>query len=54
VSKKNEATITEEDVREEHQVSAKPAPHWAYLFGVIGGSFLLMIALIAFLGGQGG
>jgi hypothetical protein len=53
VSPTNDATITEEDVRQEHQQSARPGAHWVYLFGVIGGSMLLMLALIAFLGAQG-
>ncbi len=51
---RNEATLTEDDVREEHRQSAQPLPHWIYLFGVLGGSMVLMLALIAFLGGQGG
>jgi hypothetical protein len=52
-AKKSELTLTEEDVRAEHEQSAKPAVHWAYLFGVLAGGLLLMLALIAVLGGSG-
>ncbi len=47
----NESTITEDDVREEHDQSARPGPHWLYLFAVLIGSFVLMVGLIAYLGG---
>ena len=49
---KDETQLTEEDIYEEHQRSVKPTAHWAYLFGVLGGGLLLMIALIALLGGS--
>ena len=49
-SRKDEATLTEEDVRREHEREAKPGPHWAYLFGVLGGGLVVMLALIGFLG----
>lgn len=48
--RKDEATLTEEDVRKEHEREAKPGPHWAYLFGVLGGGLVVMLALIGFLG----
>jgi hypothetical protein len=48
--KKDEATLTEEDVRKEHEREAKPGPHWAYLFGVLGGGLAAMVALIGYLG----
>jgi hypothetical protein len=48
---KDETTITEDDVRTEHLQSAQPGLHWAYLFGMLGGSFVLMLAFIAWLGG---
>ena len=39
-------------IYEEHQRTVRPTAHWAYLFGVLGGGLLFMIALIAFLGGS--
>jgi hypothetical protein len=54
MTKKDETSLSEDDVREEHLKGAKPAPHWAYLFGVIGGSLVIMVAFIAVLGGSGG
>jgi hypothetical protein len=50
---KDETKLTEDDVRSEHHRSAKPAAHWLYLLGVLGGGLLLMFALIAYLGGSG-
>ncbi len=50
---KDERTITDEDVRREHQLAVNKAAHWAYLFGVLGVSFVLMIAFIAALGAGG-
>jgi hypothetical protein len=46
-----ETELTEDDVRSEHEQTAKPAAHWIYLFSVLGGGLLLMLALIAYLGG---
>jgi hypothetical protein len=51
MTKKDETNLTEDDVREEHLKTVQPGPHWAYLFGVMGGSFVLMVVLIAVLGG---
>ena len=48
---KDERNIQEQDVYREHMESVNPAAHWAYLFGVLGASFLLMVGLIALLGG---
>jgi hypothetical protein len=48
--REGETTLTEEDVRNEHEHSARPGPHWAYLFGVLGGGLVLMLGLIVFLG----
>jgi hypothetical protein len=50
---KDETKLTEDDVRAEHHESAKPAAHWVYLFGVLGGGLVLMLALIAYLGASG-
>jgi hypothetical protein len=47
---RDETTITEDVVREEHQRSASPTAHWAYLVGVLVGGLVLMVALIAVLG----
>ena len=49
----DETEVTEDDVRAEHHGSANPAAHWIYLVGVLGGGLLLMLALIAYLGGSG-
>ena len=49
---KDETQLTERDIYDEHQRSVKPIAHWAYLFGVLGGGLLLMLALIAVLGGS--
>ena len=50
MTKHDETTISEDDVRAEHLQSARAGPHWAYLFGVLGSSLVLMLALIAWLG----
>ena len=48
----DETQLTEDDIYKEHQRSVKPTAHWAYLFGVLVGGFLFMVALIAVLGGS--
>ena len=50
MTKKDETSLTEDDVREEHLKSVRPGPHWGYLFGVLGGSFVVMVVFIAWLG----
>ena len=50
MSAKDETTLTERDIYEEHQQAVKPAAHWAYLFGVLAGGLVLMLGLIALLG----
>ena len=52
-SAKSETELTEEDIYEEHQREVNPLAHWAYLFGVLAGGLLLMVALIAIFGGSG-
>ncbi len=47
----SERDLTEDDVRREHLAAVNTAAHWAYLFGVLGGAFILMVGLIALLGG---
>jgi hypothetical protein len=49
----DETQLTEDDIYKEHQRSVKPAAHWAYLFGVLGGGLLAMLGLIAVLGRTG-
>ena len=44
--------IDEERVRDEHLQQVNPAAHWVYLFGVVGGGLVAMLALIAWLGGS--
>jgi len=51
-ARKDETTLTERDIYEEHQQAVNPTAHWAYLFAVLGGGFLLMVALIALLAGS--
>jgi hypothetical protein len=51
VAKQKEAQLTEDDVRDEVLDAVNIGAHWAYLFGVLGGGFLVMVALIAVLGG---
>jgi hypothetical protein len=50
----NEAEMTEEKVRKEHLDAVNVPAHWAYLFAVLVGSFVLMVLLIALIGGGGG
>lgn len=47
---KEEEDIRQEDVWDEHLTGVNRPAHWAYLFGVLVGSFVLMVALIAALG----
>ena len=46
----SELEVTEEQVRQEHLHEVKVPQHWAYLFAVLIGGFLLMVAFIAILG----
>jgi hypothetical protein len=48
----SERTIDREKVREEHLAEVNPAVHWAYLIAVVGGGFVVMLAVIAWLGGS--
>lgn len=50
---KDESKIQEADVQKEHLGGVQIGAHWAYLFAVLVGSFLLMVALIALLGSGG-
>ena len=46
---KDERTITEQDVEEEHLKGVRIRHHWAYLVGVIGGGLILMILFMVLL-----
>ena len=46
----DERNVTEQDVYREHMASVNPAAQWAYLFGVLAASFLLMLLFVAWLG----
>jgi hypothetical protein len=50
----SERDVDEMQVRREHLDEANPGVQWAYLFGVLLGGVLLMVALIAMLGGSTG
>ena len=51
MAKKNEKTLSEDDVRAEHLTEVNEPAHWAYLFAVLIGGTILMIVLIAALAG---
>ena len=51
MSKKDERSITEEDIRAEHLREVNAAFQWAYLFGILLVGLVLMLGLIAVLGG---
>jgi hypothetical protein len=51
MSDKDEMTITEDEIREEHLREVNAASQWTYLFGVLLVGLVLMIGLIALLGG---
>ena len=50
MTKKDESTVTEDDVWKEHLRAVHQGRHWAYLLGVLGGSFTIMVTFIAWLG----
>ncbi len=50
----NESEIGEDQVRDEHIQAVNVVAHWAYLFGVLAVGLMLMLGLIAMLGGTGG
>lgn len=50
----SEIDVNEDKVRAEHLAEVNVGAQWAYLFGVLLGGFLLMVALIALLGGTTG
>ena len=52
-ARKDETSLTEEDIYKEHQRTVKPMAHWAYLLGVLGGGLVLMVAFIGLLGASG-
>ena len=50
---KDETKLTEDDIYDEHQRAVNPTAHWAYLFAVLVGGLVLMVAFIALLGATG-
>ena len=50
----DETKISERQVWDEQLSGINVPAHWAYLFGTLGGGFVLMLALMAILGGGGG
>ena len=48
----SEKDLTAEDVRSEHLGEVDRRAHWLFLFGVLVGGGLLMLGLIALLGGS--
>jgi hypothetical protein len=46
----SELHVNEERVRQEHLREVKVPQHWAYLFAVLIGGFLIMVGFIAVLG----
>ena len=51
---KDESEITQDQVWDEHLKDVNVPLHWAYVLGVLGGGFLVMVALMALLAGGGG
>jgi hypothetical protein len=49
-----ETDLTPERVEQEHLASANEAAHWAYLGGVLLFGLVLMLLLIAWMGGSAG
>ncbi len=47
----SEKEPTQDEIWDEKVAEVNVPAHWAYLFGVLGGGFLAMVALIAALGG---
>ena len=48
----SEQTVDRDRVRDEHAASIDQRAHWLYLVAVLGGGFLLMLLMIAVLGGS--
>ena len=51
MAKRDEPEISQEDVWDEHLANVHVGRHWMYMFGVLIGGFVLMVALIAVVGG---
>jgi hypothetical protein len=49
-----EADVQTDQVEEEHLRSVNQPAHWAYLFGILAFGTILMLALIAWMGGSAG
>jgi hypothetical protein len=53
MTKADESTLTEDQVRKEHLETINEPAQWAYLFAVLVGGTVLMILLIAAIAGTG-
>ena len=53
MAKKDESTVSQQEVWDEHLRDVHVGRHWAYIAGVLGGGFLLMIGLMALVSGGG-
>ena len=53
MAKNDESTISQQEVWDEHLQDVHVGRHWAYITVVLGGGFLLMVALMALIGGGG-
>ena len=49
-AKKDETTLSEGDIYDEHQKAVNPMGHWAYLFAVLIGGTVVMLVFVAILG----
>ena len=47
----DETKIDEQKVWNEHLSGINVPAHWAYLFGILVGGFIVMVALMGYLGG---
>ena len=54
MAKRNEATLSQDEVWEEHLENVHVGRHWLYMVGVIGGGFVLMLVLMALVSAGGG
>ena len=49
-----DSDVTVDDIEREHLDEVDPRAHWMYIVAVLGGSTLLMLGLIAWLGAASG
>ncbi len=53
MAKDDESTVSQNDVWNEHLQDVHVGRHWGYIAAVLAGGFLLMVGLMAVLGGGG-